>query len=917
MHIFSSRSSSLRSTDIPVCVLNARKRIIPYRMAYYPATDKNVCATKNMLIAALMLFIVAFAPMFAQAPPSTPKPEKMRETIKATSEGRDFWLCFQKNSQAPKRDSRTGKIPQHEQLFLELFLTSNEDTRVRIEIDGLLFKQETRIKGGTVVNVKIDTAAELRSSEVAERFAVHVTSEKPISVYGMSHRFQTTDTYMGLPIEALGTEYRVVSYYKLKDDLISQLAVIATEDSTTVIITPKSATAGGKPIDVPFSVNLRKGDVYQVIGGWTNNKPSDLTGTLVQATKPIAVFSGHSGAYVPIPEQGFNHLVEQLPPTSAWGRHYYVGKLFGRTKSTIRVVAAEDETKVFANGQLVSLLNAGEFYEDGNVTVNTQITGDKRIMVAQYAHGFINSLDSIGDPMMILLTPTQQFLKRYRMLTPIRGEWRHYVNIVVPREAVSSLRIDGKVVSEKAFAPFGESRYDIAPISLGYGTHTFECSEPFGLYSYGFGYGQDSYDAYGNMVGQSFLQLTAVKDTLPPTMDISYTKSPTVARTRSASESTTPAIAERTFPRSSADTLSAEEQFEQLLQRRAFARLQISEQDVGRRLLKPLQDAASGRARIFIRDDREDDRGLAAVRVVNSGGLILSELAISAGAPQAELAFDEARQSGSGRALLELSDIAGNKSIYTLCFAKDQLGTDNLITLTQGETDYCPKRTLWYAGIFGSIGITSHETSFGALPGIPALATFSSDRSVSILPTSVGVVVGHRVSALFGVSARVALERLPGSLRAADSVVAGSVRLLDGSLAPLWLAQTLSLQNSYLSLTLLGELFITNNFYAVLGAKAAYALSKTVDSRAEVVTPDNFKLIDRPENKARFFTGELSSLQTLIPSAVGGLGISLPVWRNLAFCAEVLYAYPLGSVIDGGVWRVSQVSLNVGARVRL
>jgi hypothetical protein len=866
---------------------------------------------------ALTLFIAAFASMFAQAP-SNSKPEKMRETVKATSEGRDFWVCFQKNGLEPQREPRTGKILQREQLFLELFLTANEDTRVRIEIDGLLFKQETRIRGGTVVNVKIDTAAQLRSSEVIERFAVHITSEKPVSVYGMSHRYQTTDSYMGLPVEALGTEYRTISYYKLREDLIAQLAIIATEDSTTVIITPKSPTVGGKPADVPFSVKLRKGDVYQVIGASPGkNMPSDLTGTLVQATKPIAVFSGHNGAYIPAGEQGYNHLVEQLPPISAWGRHYYVGKFFGRTKSTIRVIAAEDDTKVFSNGQLVSVLNAGEFYEDSNVRNNTQITGDKRIMVAQYAHGFVNSLDSIGDPMMILMTPTQQFLKRYRMATPIRGEWRHYVNIVVPREAASSLKIDGKSVNEKAFTPFGDSRYDIAQISLAFGTHTFECSEPFGLYSYGFGYGQDSYDAYGNMVGQSFLQLTAVKDTLPPTMDISYTKSPTTARERSASENTNTKIAEKPLPRSAGDSLTAEEQFEQLIQRRALARLQISEQEVGRQLLKPLQDAANGRAKIFIRDDREDDRGIAAVRVINSGGLILPEPAISAGAPQAELAFDEARQSGSGRALLELSDIAGNKSIYTLCFAKDQLGTDNLITLTQGETDYCPKRTLWYAGVFGSIGITSHEASFGALPGIPALATFSSDQSVSILPTSVGVVVGHRMSALFGVSARVALERLPGSLRAADTVVAGSVRLLDGSLAPLWLAQTLSLQNSYLSLTFLGELFITNNFYAVLGAKAAYALSKTVDSRAEVVTPDNFKLIDRPENKARFFTGELSALQTLVPSAVGGLGVSIPVWRNLALCAEVLYAYPLGSVIDGGVWQVSQVSLNVGARVRL
>ncbi|MBD1207295.1 MAG: IgGFc-binding protein [Ignavibacteria bacterium] len=879
-------------------------------------TPRRKRSVRSLAYSLLLAFLLTTLTVFAQK--NVGKPERMQETVKATSEGRDFWVCFQKNDNESKRDPRTGKLPQLNQLFLELFITSNEDTRVRIEIDGLLFKQESRIRGGTVLQVRIDTAAQVRSSEVPERLAVHITSEKPVSVYGLSHRFQTTDSFMGLPVEALGTEYRAIAYYRLTESLIGQLAVIATDDSTSVTITPTSLTAAGRPANVPFTVQLRKGDVYQVSGASAGKSlVSDLTGTLVQSNKPIAVFSGHSGAYIPIPEQGYNHLVEQLPPVSAWGRHYYVGKFFGRTKSTIRVVAAENDTKVFSNGQLVSVLNAGEFYEDGNVTSHTQITGDKRIMVAQFAHGYVNSLDSIGDPMMILITPTQQFLKHYRMATPIRGEWRHYVNIVVPRQAASSLRIDGKPVSEKAFVPFGESRYDLAQISLGFGTHTFDCNEPFGLYSYGFGYGQDSYDAYGNMIGQSFLQLTAVKDTLPPTMDILYTKSQNAARektpTSNNGEQTTAKLLQRTL----ADSLTAEEQFEQLLQRRALARLQLSDGEVGGRLLKPLTAAASGRAKILIRDDREDDRGLASARVINSGGLVLSEPIVSAGAPQAELAFDETLQTGSGRALLELSDIAGNKSIYTLCFAKDQLGTDNLLTLTQGETDYCPKRTLWYAGVYGSVGITTHDARFGALPGIPAVGTFSSDQSASILPTGVGVVLGHRLSSLLGVSVRAGLERFPGSLRAADTVVAGSVRLLDGSLAPLWLAQTLSLQNSYLSLTLAGEIFITNNFYALLGVKAAYALSKAVDSRAEVVTPDNFKLLDRPENKARTLTGELPALQTLIPSAVGGMGITLPVWRNIAFCAEALYSYPLGSVVDGGSWRISQVTLNIGARVRL
>lgn len=882
----------------------------------------------SLIISSLLLApsnLIAQNTVQSGTKPEGIKPDKMREAVKATSEGRDFWLCFQKNGLEPEPAKRNSRDAQKNQLFLELFITSNEDTKVRVEIDGLLFKQEGRIRGGTVISVKIDTAAQLRSSEIPERMAVHITSEKPVSVYGLSHRFQTTDSFMGLPVEALGKEYRIVGYYKLREDLISQFAVIATEDSTEVTINPNSPTYAGRQAGMPFTVKLRKGDVYQVIGSSPGkNAPSDLTGSLVQSNKPIAVFSGHNGAYIPSREQGYNHLVEQLPPVSAWGRHYYVGKLFGRTKSTIRVLAAENDTKVFTNGQLVAFLAAGDYYEDGNVSEHTQITGDKRIMVAQYSHGFVNSLDSIGDPMMILLTPTQQFLKSYRMATPIRGEWRHYVNIVVPREAVSSLRIDGKPVSEQAFTPFGESRYNIAQISLAFGTHTFDCSEPFGLYSYGFGYGQDSYDAYGNMVGQSFLELRPVPDTLAPVMDISYTKTATANNVKNE-ETLRQNITQQTnrIKRSAADTLSAEEQFELLIQRRALARLEAEAQDVGKRLLKPLTEAIGGKAKVLARDDREDDKGLQTVRIINSGGLILNEPTFTAGAPQAELLFDEARQTTSGRALLEVSDVAGNKAVYTLCFSKDPIGTDNLTTLTQGETDYCPKRTLWYAGIFGFGGISAHEARFNQPSGISAFQSiaapgmFMNDPSASILPLGAGIVVGHRISQLFGVSARVAWERFPATLRAPDVASSGLVRNLDGSLSPLWLAQTLSLQNSYASLSLVGEVFITNGLYALLGAKGAFALSKTIESRAVVVTPDNFRLLDRPENAVRTYVGELPALQSFVPFAVGGFGVSIPVWRSLALSAEAVYSHPLGTLLENAEWRVSQFTISIGARVRL
>ncbi|MCS6808639.1 MAG: IgGFc-binding protein, partial [Bacteroidota bacterium] len=881
-------------------------------------------ASTAVLFWVLCTLAVSRCPERAHA--QSAKQQAMREVVAATSEGTEFWVCFQKNGQETELGKRDARVAQRERLTQELFITSSENAKVRIEIDGLLFRQETRVRAGTVISVRIDTAAQLRSSEVVERLAVHITSDKPISVYGLSHRYQTTDSYMGLPIEALGTEYRIMSYYKLTEGLIAQFAVIATQDSTEVTITPKAPTLGGRQPDVPFTVQLSRGDVYQVIASAPRkNQPSDLTGTLVQSTKPIAVFSGHSGAYIPVREKGYNHLIEQLPPVPAWGRHYYIGKLFGRTKSTIRVLAAENDTRVFANGQLIALLAAGDYYEDSDLREHTLITADKRILVAQYSHGFENSLDSIGDPMMILLTPTQQFLKKYRMATPIRGEWKHFVNIVVPRTGLSSLRIDGKPADERAFTPFGESRYSIAQISLNFGTHTFECNEPFGLYSYGFGYGYDSYDAYGNMVGQSFLALRAIPDTLPPTVEIMYVNAtPEPAKQLGQARRGNEALNTKE-KRQISDTLSAEEQFDEILRRRALARLAVEEQDRQPRLLKPLVEAVgAGRIpKLIFRDDREIDRGLEYVQIRSTENLVLPQITPSSGAPVASVMLNEAEQITSGRALIEVRDVAGNTALYTLCFSKDPIGTDHMLALTAGETDYCPKRTLWYAGVFGTGGITANDAQLQQIRGISALQSiaapgvFTHEPSASIRLLGAGLAIGYRIAQIVGVSARIAHEQFPAILRAPDRAPAGVVRNLDGSVAPLWLAQTLALQNAYISISLLGEVFLSANFYGILGLKSAIALTKTIDTRAVVVTPENFVLLDRPENAVRSFVGDLPVLNAVVPFVVGGAGLNIPLWRSIGLNVEALYSHALGSLVETGDWRLAQLALNLGVRVRL
>ena len=169
---------------------------------------------------------------------------------KTSSEGTEFWLCFMKNFREAGLTDQSGRQGG---LRLQLFITSSYDAEVRIRVEGIQFDNTVTVKANTVVNVSIPAMAQASAQESPERLAVHITSDKPVSVYGLSSRFQTTDTYLGLPVNILGTEYRVMGYTKIQNspEMLSELSIVATEDGTEVTIVPRAITSTGRPAGVP------------------------------------------------------------------------------------------------------------------------------------------------------------------------------------------------------------------------------------------------------------------------------------------------------------------------------------------------------------------------------------------------------------------------------------------------------------------------------------------------------------------------------------------------------------------------------------------------------------------------------------------------------------------------------------------
>jgi hypothetical protein len=395
--------------------------------------------------------------------------------------GDDFALVFQQNLNIPT---------------LHLFLSGPVATSGEVSI-GETFSEPFTVTPGEVTTVNLPSGSEITTHDVIEvNAAVRITSEAPITVYGLNRQTATTDAFAGLPAPSLGQRYRVMSWPALPFGT-SQLAIAAVAGpdndpnaSTSVTITP-SATAGSRPAGVPYTIEMNPFDAYQL------QSSGDLTGTLIESSRPIAVFGSNKCANIPDANYTFcDHLVEQMPPVSTWGREALTVPLATRVGGdTFRIVADQDGTAVELEGAAPEsfMLNAGEFAErllDGSY----RISSDAPILVAQYSNS--TSFDGVtSDPFMMLIPSSEQFLDSYTFATPASGFPDNYANIVaLTTDAMAGdVLLDGVPVPAAEFSVLAGTDFSATQAVISLGTHTVSAPSPAGLYVYGFA----TADSYG------------------------------------------------------------------------------------------------------------------------------------------------------------------------------------------------------------------------------------------------------------------------------------------------------------------------------------------------------------------------------------------------------------------------------------
>jgi len=186
----------------------------------------------------------------------------------------------------------------------------------------------------------------------------------------------------------------------------SGFVIVATDDSTTVTITPRIAILN-HAAGVPFSIYLHRGQTYycEALDQTGPNRPA---GTRIESDKPIAVTMKDDMIDIDLTTDGGADLAcDQLISEDKCGfKHIVVKGELGATNDRVFVVALYDSTEIFieSNPIAVDTLMAGEQYIYTFTGEAGFIEGSKKISLLhisgvgdQVAGAIVPSLECTGS----------------------------------------------------------------------------------------------------------------------------------------------------------------------------------------------------------------------------------------------------------------------------------------------------------------------------------------------------------------------------------------------------------------------------------------------------------------------------------------------------------------------------------------
>jgi hypothetical protein len=345
---------------------------------------------------------------------------------------------------------------------------------------------------------------------VAHQFNPFETDQAGTSSY-------TNEASLLLPVHAFSGNYRVAAWPSW-ETFPGYFAVVGTENGTAVTVSPAATVlAGGGLSGTGGSITLDRGDVLQVLapppGPLNLSYLNDLSGSLVTASRPVAVFGGHDLTFIPASAGYGDHLEEQLPPLETLGTAFLVAvpaNPFGTTRHFVKVVGTEDGTTLTYAPSTPA--GAGLSLDAGQVTTfeataDFQITATDPLIVSQYFEG--ETAAGAGDPAMGIVVPFAQFQTQEVVVAP-QSYITNRITIVAP--AGTPVTLDGAPIAPASFTAVSGSAYAVARLAVSPGEHRVAAAVPIGVYAYGYA----QYTSYLFPAGMGLAGVSPTSATLFP-----------------------------------------------------------------------------------------------------------------------------------------------------------------------------------------------------------------------------------------------------------------------------------------------------------------------------------------------------------------------------------------------------------------
>lgn len=282
------------------------------------------------------------------------------------------------------------------------------------------------------------------------------------------------DASIVFPRQSLGTRHRVATWSGKRGGYVK---VVGVEDGTTVTFTlsdPGATTSADGNGRFPalsgegdsFTVTLDRLQVLTINGN--KDGQNHLTGSVVESSKPVAVYSGNTCLFIPDNDCCCDLVATAVPPTTTYGDAYAAVKLLPVTRGydIWRVIGDEDGTTITLSGdetgsfdldagEFVDIESAGSFWLEGS-----EPFGVVRFMTAgwfddpdqdgsnAYPTYDCGTISAPGDPALSWIFPPANWLNRYLLQTGAglgsQADWcNDTATIIAPTDRWHEVTFDG------------------------------------------------------------------------------------------------------------------------------------------------------------------------------------------------------------------------------------------------------------------------------------------------------------------------------------------------------------------------------------------------------------------------------------------------------------------------------------------